>query len=222
MKKVILITFLIFLCFELFSQAEWQFTTEIKRNNHYLLEGIIAEKYPITMYLEENGFFCNFENRWNYSYGIKGWYYYNNIKKKIPLLGSVEYRENEYSVKLFVPINTLDTINRKTCEIENYREVFIADECCSFTSMKWKMTNKKDWSDVSLKLIEAINYETDVKIKLEINNMEFFSFNLSNATENKYIDTVNFLSSKTYNNNFYLIFSFEHMRSESTRLNSSH
>lgn len=41
--------------------------------------------------------------------------------------------------------------------------------------------------------------------------MEFFSFNLSNATENKYIDAVNVLSSKVFDNNFYLIFSFEHM-----------
>lgn len=59
MKRISLVAFLIIICFELFSQAEWQFKTEIKTNNYYLLEGIIAEKYPITMHLEEAGFFCN-------------------------------------------------------------------------------------------------------------------------------------------------------------------
>lgn len=212
MKKIALIIISVFIYSVLPAQTEWRFKSEVEKNDYYLLEGTIADKYPITMYLEESGFFCNYESRWNFSYGIKGWYYYNNFKKKIPLLGSVEESGGESCfLSLFVPVNLLDTINRNSCGIEEYKEVFTTNESCSFTSMKWKKSNQEDWSNVTLNLIQSINEETNAKIILEINGFDFYSFDLSDVTEIEYIESVNLLSSKAIDNNFYLIFSFNHM-----------
>ena len=51
--------------------------------NEKILHGYIAKKYPITIYLKvhkSSGFHTNINK-------LKGWYYYNNIKTKIPLVG---------------------------------------------------------------------------------------------------------------------------------------
>lgn len=47
-----------------------------------VIHGIINENYPITMYLKLED---HFED--GTSHTVSGWYYYDNIKKKIPLIG---------------------------------------------------------------------------------------------------------------------------------------
>jgi len=51
--------------------------------NDQIIHGVIDEKYPVTMYLKFEEY--SPEN-WLF-YSISGWYYYDNIKKKIPLVG---------------------------------------------------------------------------------------------------------------------------------------
>lgn len=75
---IIVLTFLL-ISLNIFAQTNWYFEPKIERNNHYLLEGSIADKYSITMYLERDGF-CLYEYRGNIVYRLKGWYYYNNRK----------------------------------------------------------------------------------------------------------------------------------------------
>lgn len=48
-----------------------------------IIHGTIDEKYPITVYLHFNEYS---EDNFMY-YSIEGWYYYDNIKKRIPLVG---------------------------------------------------------------------------------------------------------------------------------------
>lgn len=51
--------------------------------NDQVVNGVINEKYPITMYLK----FEEFSPENWLSYSVVGWYYYDNVKKKIPLVG---------------------------------------------------------------------------------------------------------------------------------------
>lgn len=48
-----------------------------------LLHGQIDDKYPITMYLK----FEEYSPENWLSFSVSGWYYYDNVKKKIPLVG---------------------------------------------------------------------------------------------------------------------------------------
>lgn len=51
--------------------------------NDQIIHGTIDEKYPITIYLHFHAYSPD-----NYSfYSVDGWYYYDNMKKKIPLVG---------------------------------------------------------------------------------------------------------------------------------------
>jgi hypothetical protein len=47
-----------------------------------VIHGTIDEKYAITMYLKLEDFFDD-----GTSHAVSGWYYYDNVKKKIPLVG---------------------------------------------------------------------------------------------------------------------------------------
>lgn len=47
-----------------------------------VIHGTIDEKYAITMYLQLEDFFED-----GTSHTVSGWYYYDNVKKKIPLIG---------------------------------------------------------------------------------------------------------------------------------------
>lgn len=50
--------------------------------NDQVIHGTIDEKYPITLYLK---FDQSFED--GMSYSLSGWYYYDHVRKKIPLVG---------------------------------------------------------------------------------------------------------------------------------------
>lgn len=56
---------------------------ERKLTQDQIIHGSIDEKYPITVYLHFNHYS---EDNFMF-YSIDGWYYYDNVKKKIPLVG---------------------------------------------------------------------------------------------------------------------------------------
>jgi hypothetical protein len=80
MKKVILLFFLITLT--CFSQQK-NISIESFRTNDRIFYGSIDDKYDITIYLKVE----NFSEDHLFVYSVKGWYYYNKVKKNIPLVG---------------------------------------------------------------------------------------------------------------------------------------
>ena len=124
-----------------FAQTEWKFQPKVEKNEFYLLEGKIDDKYPITMYLKQTWDFCGAGNNNNRkARGLTGWYEYSKVGKKIPLIGSISGSDPDHFIKLFVPNNLLDTVNSATCELNNYKETFTA-ESFQFTELSWK-TNR--------------------------------------------------------------------------------
>ncbi|MDR1583630.1 MAG: hypothetical protein LBS55_10320 [Prevotellaceae bacterium] len=228
MKKIIILVALL-MTTNAWGQTPWQFKSKIDRGETgFLLEGAIDNKYPITMYLTRDNF-CNTDNnnKWNYTFLLNGWYYYNNKKIKLPLIGYERYfRTNSTDGKkivLYVPVNILDEINEKTnCELEKYKEIFIAEEenqegLYSLQYMQWKPDGKNSFLPVNLKKIQSPSLKTKVTITLEVRGIEMFYFNLTDnlsdlkdayQSYNTTIDNIEILASKAINNDFYLIFSF--------------
>lgn len=80
----IVITFLVlFFSFSALKAQEKKIYIEDFTINDQIIHGVIDGKYPVTMYLKFEEY--SPEN-WLF-YSITGWYYYDNIKKKIPLVG---------------------------------------------------------------------------------------------------------------------------------------
>jgi hypothetical protein len=83
MNKLLLTSLLIFLrFFSLNAQQEKMYIEEIYISDQ-VIHGSIDNKYPITAYLKMEEY--SPEN-W-LSYSVSGWYYYDNVKKKIPIVG---------------------------------------------------------------------------------------------------------------------------------------
>jgi hypothetical protein len=80
MRKIILLFFLITLT--CFSQQK-NISIESFRTNDRIFQGSIDDKYDITIYLKVE----NFSEDHLYAYSVKGWYYYDKVKKNIPLVG---------------------------------------------------------------------------------------------------------------------------------------
>lgn len=81
MKKNILLLFLL-TTLTCFSQQK-TISIESFRTNDRIFYGSIDDKYDITIYLKVE----NFSEDHLYVYSVKGWYYYNKVKKNIPLVG---------------------------------------------------------------------------------------------------------------------------------------
>ena len=220
MNKYVAVLIFLLTCVNTLAQSNWKFEAKIEESINYLFEGIIADKYPITMYLEYDDF-CLYDNKWNYARTLKGWYYYNNRKIKLPLIGSEKYYETDDGQKekitLYVPTNVLDNIRGDSCDLEKFNEIFIADTG-SFESMQWKTSNSKSFLPVKLKVIRYPLIKTNSSILLYIRKVEMLSFNLNdnlqdfkdpwNEPYGDYINQISIKTSKEINNDFYLIFSF--------------
>ena len=221
MNRYITVLILLLTSSNIFAQTQWQFKSKIEQNNSYLFEGTIG-RYPITMYLEKDGY-CFLSNRWNYGYRLKGWYSYNNRNIKLPLIGSEVYNgadgADDFKITLYVPINVLDSINMETCDLKKFREIFVSD--CSFETIQWRMNNSKSSLPVNLKTIRSPSPQTEAFISLYIRDVEMFTFNLTDkltdlkdvyqlSIEANYIESIELISSKAIDNDFYLIFSFSH------------
>jgi hypothetical protein len=232
MNRYIAVLLFLFASVKTFAQPDWQFEAKIEKSTYYLLEGTIADKYPITMFLEVgNHYDTKDRNRWNYAYQLKGWYYYNNYKIKLPLIGVVKYVRTHddafYGTKinLYVPTNETDSIDIETCDLENFREIFVAEindgqiKGFSLESSQWKTNNSKSFLPVKLKEVRRPSLETKAFISLYSKEIEIFSFDLTDNLKDlkdtygvsiggNYIESIELKSSKKIDNDFYLIFSF--------------
>lgn len=165
MKKAILISFTILISICVISaQQIWKFDHKIQKNDYYRLSGKINDKYPIQMYLEKDTLLCGNPYDDDMNLTLKGWYYYEKIKTKIPLIGSCNKAEGREYVELFVPANPKDKINKSTCKLKDFSESFSNKKAFDLTNMEWKMKNSKVASKVKLK----IDHESSPKTKLTI------------------------------------------------------
>lgn len=80
--------------------------------NDQIIHGTIDEKYPVTMYLKFEEY--SPEN-WLF-YSISGWYYYDNVKKKIPLVGIYSGGLTLYS---FTDQTRIDSIKQLVSPVAN-------------------------------------------------------------------------------------------------------
>lgn len=81
--KLFVASLFLFLNFWVLNAQEKKIYIEDFTINDQIINGVIDEKYPITMYLK----FEEFSPENWMSYSVVGWYYYDNVKKKIPLVG---------------------------------------------------------------------------------------------------------------------------------------
>lgn len=212
-KKNYIIFLLILVGINVFAQRKWEFKPVIAYNTDCTIKAKVADKYPITMYLKLNGKSCgeSSENYWN-SQEISGWYYYDKKKKKIPLLGSMDFN-NEY-MHVYVPSNLLDTIHGVSCDIKDFKEEFILKE------------NKMTWSQKGLDTVQNVTSEeifdpfslhTKAMMLFLIDGIEMASFNITQLTKINVIESLDIKAVKKSSDYFYIIFEI----SEPTRPGSN-
>ncbi len=114
MKIVITSLFLFFAVVSLNAQDKKVYIDKFTINDQ-IIHGTIDEKYPITMYLKFDEFFED-----GTSHTVSGWYYYDNVKKKIPLIGVCTDR---FSLYQFADQKRADSIKDFTSSASNVWEV---------------------------------------------------------------------------------------------------
>lgn len=114
MKQIIISLFLLFAAASLNAQEKKVYIDEFRITDQ-IIHGSIDEKYPITMYLKLDEFFED-----GTSHTVSGWYYYDNVKKKIPLIGVCTDR---FSLYQFADQKRADSIRNFTSSASAVWEV---------------------------------------------------------------------------------------------------
>ena len=207
MRTILIIIFSI-LCSQLVGQTRWTFNSEVRFDRYSEYKGLIGDKYPITMHLEETAKSCNDQGtRWTPRV-VYGWYKYDRVGKKIPLVGHVCYADMcETSMKLFVPNDPIEYQFDSDCDVINAKETFYTPQGTS--NMVWQMSNGKSLP-VKLESTHPYDWKTKAIITLQINGLQISSFDLTSLTKNEYIENVKILSQKRTNGSIHLIFEYYH------------
>lgn len=150
-------------------------TTEEK-----IFSGMIDDKYQISIYLKV----FEMAEDMRYVHSVKGWYYYEKVKKKIPLVGVYDggltlyvfkSKEKEDSVLSFNSIegNFWEKFDRVK-NMSGYEEKFVFDDIEGIRPNEWKTPAK------SLKLQI---YDMDIRIRKEVEYLK-----VKQKEETKYIN----------------------------------
>lgn len=145
MKKAALV-----LLFFYFNSAVCQnFTAQLQevQTEDRLFSGSIDQKYDFTMYLHYNS--MSMDNLGIYS--VKGWYYYENVKKKIPLVGI--YNGNDGGNLVLYSFRSKEKQD-KILEFDYMGSTWkVLDSINALTDFDEKFdTSNKEWSDGKKKL----------------------------------------------------------------------
>lgn len=197
---------------------DWNFEYHIEAHKFYTLKGKIDGKHAIFMQLCDTGTLCGHPggNQWK-SKGLRGWYQYERIGTKIPLVGSFNQNDRFSGIKLFVPHSVFDTISENTCSLENYREIFINESEADFTKLNWKTAASKAYKPVSLEALHDYSYKTTATIDLEIGGIIYKSVNLTKLSGLEYINDIREVARKQAGDHFYLIFRFRQLSNPASR-----
>ncbi len=207
MNKYILFILITFLSAKGITQ-NWSVESDISMERYYLLKGKIDDKYAITMYLEEGYSLCGDEtisDQWRDA-TLVGWYYYDKLKIKIPLIGS-DYRTDDSHVDLYVLKNYLDSFDYKNCTAKDFKEKFFNDEDSDLTKLNWMQKNEATYL-TNMKMVHNYSLETNAELIIKIRDIEIKRMNISQSTGLKYIIELNNIDATKLPDGIYVTFSF--------------
>jgi hypothetical protein len=187
----------------------WSFVTQIDTERYYLLEGTIDGRYPITMYLERGGV-CDAEqmaHQWRPRL-LRGWYAYDRIGERIPLVGSHYSGDRAPFVELFVPATLADTFNFTTCRPSAFRERFANETAFDLEHLQWQTTGMSEPKPVSLTLVHPYELRTTATLELAYAGIPVRTYDLSGLSGLSYIEGVWDIDHKVVDGQLYLTFSF--------------
>jgi len=188
MKKSLIFFILIFIQTKLVSQNDFPKIEKITTNER-MLHGYLAKKYPITIYLKLHKF-SGFHRRIN---KLKGWYYYDKIKTKIPLVGISGQDLILYQLKDENSFFNKDLDNRKDVEefenIADYTEKFIISK--DESKSKWFSKGKELRLFLNLENTSVIKESEFLHISKErtfpLNQFRARNFNLLYANKDRFL-----------------------------------
>jgi len=191
-------------------QNNWSIKSDIKFDRYIIYKGIIDSKYPFTMYLEKSGKTYNGEyNRWTPKM-LYGWYMYDKVGKKIPLVGHFCNADAcESYIKIYVPNDPVNYTFDDNCALIDAKEIFTQDKDMAPYGMEWQL-NGGERLPVRLETKHKFKWTTKASLVLMINNIEIKTFNLSYLTQNELIENINILAKRKVGNSFHLILEFSH------------
>jgi hypothetical protein len=215
--KVLILVLIQILNFQFSNGQSLQLSSNIEQGGEIFLKGEIDSTYKISMELNIGGV-CGFEeyaSQWR-NREIYGWYYYDNIKAKIPLIGYFNGSDgfkNRNSgdiykyLELFVPHNYLtDTIDKSSCFPDNYSERFYNRNNFNFNSMIWNKNGQE--LPVRMEIIHNRNLESEAELILSFLGKELTRINISELTTLKYIEGLDPVDVKDFNDRIHLTFTF--------------
>ncbi|NMM47616.1 hypothetical protein [Marinigracilibium pacificum] len=206
MKKLLLFFSLVFISTSIFAQGKWSFSYDIQFDRYTTYEGTIDNKYPIKMRIEESGNSCSSKStKWTPRL-VYGWYMYTKIGTKIPLVGHVCYSDACESYKeLFVPSDPIDYSFDNECEMIDYKEKFTQQKGAK--NFTWNQKGGKTYP-VNLNVTHEFSWLTKATLGFKINNLTIAEFNLTELSENKYIEWVKIIAQKRVAGKYYLLFEY--------------
>ena len=215
--KVFILVLIQFLYFQISSGQSLQVSSNIEHEGEIFLKGKIDDTYKISMELNIGGV-CGFEeyaSQWR-NRKVYGWYYYDNVKAKIPLIGyfngSDGFKNRDSGdiykyLELFVPENYLtDTINKSSCFPDNYSERFYNRNSLNFNSMIWNKNGQE--LPVRMEIIHDRNLESKAELILCFLDKELARINISELATLKYIEGLDPIDVKDLNSRIHLTFTF--------------
>lgn len=160
------------------------------------------------MYIEESYQSCSNNNmRWTPRL-IYGWYMYDKIGKKIPIVGHVCYADAcESYLKIFVPEDPVNYSFDENCNLSGAKEVF--EQKIGSDILEWQSKGGPKYP-VQLTTAHAIDFSTKASLILKINGIDVGNYDLNKLAKNDYIETIELLTYKRDDNKFHLIFKYAH------------
>ena len=199
--------FIFFLPTESYSQ-NWKFDFKISSEKFYSLSGSIDNKYPIRMYLEHDDFLCGNSYDDDRSSTLKGWYYYEKTKIKIPLTGSYNIAEGLEYIRLFVPEKEKDKITKNDCILKNYKELFENNTAFDLTEMRWRMKKSPTFKNVKLKIDHPFRLEAKAELIFIPETKKSVKHNISEVSGAKYIEEMKIFDAKKVGDKYHATFEF--------------
>ena len=176
-----------------------------------ILEGFIDSIYKIKFVYTKHSapYYCDdtigMATQW-LNRTISGWYSYESIGEKIPLIGSRNRGDNYRHIRLYVPQNYADTLTREKCRLDSFREVFYNDRLNDPTQMNWFNIDSGDTLPVNLTYIQEESRSTIAKLTLHFNGWPIKSINLSELLGRKYISDIWDLDYKEVNGEYFITY----------------
>ena len=188
----------------------WSFNSTIVTEKYTELKGMIDGKYPITMHWERTYDECG-KNPHRFSpIVLYGWYQYDKIGKRIPLIGQMSSGnpEEEY-LTLYVAEDPVNNGFHDSCQLGDFKEVFRVAACCEFKNMTWEQKGKEP-VPVELEITHEDRFSSQAIVHFKIGGVEINDFDISAITKLDYIDYLDVLSKKEIDGIYHAIIGFGH------------